>query len=86
MEPISPAHGALGDAIREARNEQRIAQDETAMRAGLDRAYFAEIERAQKNVGFTNLLKVAEGLGMKPSELLVRAERLGLLERPSREG
>ena len=45
-------------------------QEETAARAGIHRTYFADVERGARNVGFKNVVAIARGLDVTPSELL----------------
>jgi transcriptional regulator with XRE-family HTH domain len=73
----SAAHVAYGLAIREVRSEHGISQERLAQLAGLDRTYVSGIERGQRNPSLTNLLKLADALGVKLSELAQRAETLG---------
>jgi transcriptional regulator with XRE-family HTH domain len=56
-----------------------MSQEELALEASLDRSYMGQVERGEKNLGFTNLLKVSKALDLSPSELLRRAESFGLL-------
>ena len=72
----SPEHAALGRAIRERRLEVGISQEGLADRAGLHRTYVGGIERGERNVSFANLLKLTQALGVRPSALLARSERL----------
>jgi transcriptional regulator with XRE-family HTH domain len=72
--PRSPEHAALGRAIRELRRGVGISQEDLADRAGLHRTYVGGIERGERNVSFANLLRVANALGIRPSELLARSE------------
>jgi transcriptional regulator with XRE-family HTH domain len=67
---------ALGRAIAAARAERDKSQSELAVDSTLHRTYISGVERGQRNVSVDALAKIAEGLGMKPSELLARAERL----------
>ncbi len=78
MEPISPAHLSLGEAIRSVRSAKEISQGGLALEAGLDRSYMGQIERGEKNLGITNLLKICAALKLNPSDLLSPAESLGL--------
>jgi len=72
--PRSPEHGALGQAIRELRLGLGISQEGLADRSGLHRTYVGGIERGERNVSYSNLLKLASALEARPSELLARAE------------
>ncbi|MGA7704116.1 MAG: helix-turn-helix transcriptional regulator [Solirubrobacteraceae bacterium] len=74
MEPRSPAHAALGRAIREFRLGAGISQEDLADRARLHRTYVGGIERGERNVSFGNLIKLADALGVQPSQLLARYE------------
>jgi len=59
-------------AARSLRREGGIAQETFAARAGLDRSYFGAIERGEFNVTLDTLVKIAAGLGVRPSTLLRR--------------
>jgi transcriptional regulator with XRE-family HTH domain len=72
--PRSPEHAALGRATRELRMAIGISQEGLADRSGLHRTYVGGIERGERNVSYENLLRLADALGTKPSELLARAE------------
>jgi transcriptional regulator with XRE-family HTH domain len=76
MPPLSPAHAAFGDAIRAIRMEQGISQEALALKSGLDRSYFGAVERGQRNIALANILKIADALGVRASEVLARAETI----------
>ena len=61
---------ALGIAIQKRRHEMGISQEEAAARAGIHRTYFADVERGARNVGFRNVVAIARGLDVTPSDLL----------------
>jgi transcriptional regulator with XRE-family HTH domain len=67
---------ALGDAIRQVRAERGLSQEDAALASGIDRAYFGHIERSTKNPTVETLLKVADGLDIPPSGLLLGAEKI----------
>jgi len=71
----SQAHAALGQAVRTFRVRRGFSQEELAFRSGLHRTYLGGIERGERNPSFANLLKVADALDVRPSELLRRVER-----------
>lgn len=73
----------FGRAVRELRHEQGIAQDELARRSEMNRSYMGNIERGEKNLTLPLLLQVAAGLALPASQLLIRAEALGI-ERAAR--
>ena len=76
MEKRSPSHAALGQAIRDARVGRGISQEDLAAECGLHRTYVGGIERGERNPSYTNILRIAGALSMKPSALLAAAERL----------
>jgi transcriptional regulator with XRE-family HTH domain len=71
---LSDAHVGFGAAIRSTRKEQGVSQEALALKCGLDRSYFGAVERGERNVSLTNILKIARALQIRPAELLVRAE------------
>ncbi len=76
MPALSIDHATFGDAIRELRKEQGISQEALASKSGLNRGYFAAVERGERNVSLANILKIATGLEVPASTIHVRAERL----------
>lgn len=75
MPQRSPDHAALGRAIRGARGRRGISQEELASLSGLHRTYVGGIERGERNPSYTNILRIAEALGERASQLLAAAER-----------
>ena len=79
MPAASPQHAdhpallALGAAIRQARLEKQISQEELAHRSEIDRSYMSSIERGQQNPGIVSVLRIAKALELPASELLARA-------------
>ena len=74
MPQRSQAHVALGRAVREARVDRGISQEELAARSGMHRTYVGGIERGERNVSYANMLRLAEALEVPASTLLSRAE------------
>jgi transcriptional regulator with XRE-family HTH domain len=66
----------LGVAIRERREAQGLSQEALAERAKLHRTYISMVERATRNISVDKLSGIAEALGLRPSQLLQRAESL----------
>lgn len=64
---------AFGRAVREARGEVGMSQEELAHRAGIDRSYMSSIERGEQNIGLMSMHRVAEGLGVTLSDLVLIA-------------
>jgi transcriptional regulator with XRE-family HTH domain len=63
----------LGRAIREQRLKRGLSQEELAELADVHPTYIGKVERAQKNVSFENLLKIATALNMTVCELFALA-------------
>lgn len=54
---------AIGERIRQLRNEKGISQEEFAHRAEIDRTYVARLESGKRNVTILALQKVIRALG-----------------------
>ncbi|MCK9366593.1 MAG: helix-turn-helix domain-containing protein [Metallibacterium scheffleri] len=61
----------LGQAIRARRLAIQLSQDDFADRIHMHRAYYSAIERGEKNVTLATLHRVAKGLGVTMSSLLI---------------
>jgi ribosome-binding protein aMBF1 (putative translation factor) len=64
----------LGTSIRAARSVKKLSQEALADLANIDRSYIGGIERGEHNVALINLLKIAEALEIKLSQLLVNCD------------
>jgi transcriptional regulator with XRE-family HTH domain len=79
MPRASPSHArhpvlvAFGKAIKEARAEAGVSQEELAHLAGVDRSYMSSIERGEQNVGLMSMHRVAEALGLPLAVLVLNA-------------
>lgn len=58
----------LGSRIEKLRKQKGLTQEELAVKAGLHRAYFWDIENG-RNISIKTAYKIARGLGVKLSEL-----------------
>ena len=59
----------LGKRIKLLRNKQELTQEKLAELCQFDRTYISLVERGKRNPSYTNILKVAKGLGISVSEL-----------------
>lgn len=75
MGPRSRKHLALGQAIRGRRQEIGLSQERLGLESGIDRSYVGGVERGERNISFTNLLRIATVLKVEPAELLSAAQR-----------
>jgi transcriptional regulator with XRE-family HTH domain len=69
----NPALVALGAAIRRARLDQGMSQEELASKSEIDRAYMSSIERGKQNPGIISVLGIAAALQTTAGELLMQA-------------
>ena len=65
---------AFGKAVRTARHELQLSQEELAHRAGVHRTYVGGVERGERNPSLVNIYRLADGLDRTPSALLELAE------------
>ncbi len=59
----------FGERARELRVAQGYSQESFAAHCGLDRSYYAGVERGERNIALRNIQGIATGLGMSISEL-----------------
>jgi transcriptional regulator with XRE-family HTH domain len=64
---------ALGAAIRAKREALGVSQEDFAEICGVHRTYQGQVERGEKNLSFSNLLRFAKVCRVKPSVLLAKA-------------
>jgi len=81
MPPLSPSHAAFGTTIREFRKEKGIAQERLALKSGLNRGYYGDVERGERNVSLANILKIADALDVPASAIFARSEKLARASR-----
>ena len=60
---------ALGDTIQKQRKQRNFSQESFAYHCGLHRTYMGAVERGERNVSLRNIVKIANGLDLKVSEL-----------------
>ena len=65
----------IGRAIRARRERTGLSQDRFADRIDMHRAYFAAIERGEKNITLPTLQRVATGLDVRMGDILLDIER-----------
>lgn len=69
MDESEKSLALLGRKIRKLRQDNGLSQEEFAHIADLDRSYIGQIERGSRNIAFSNILKIAQALGVKVSDL-----------------
>ena len=59
--------------MRQLRTSVGITQEELAFKAGIDRTYASQIERGIANPSLGIICQIADALGCKPEELLLKS-------------
>ena len=77
LQPVSESGIAikLGNVIRERREALGISQEGLAALSELSRTYIGEVERGAVSVSVVTLQKIADGLNLKLSELILLYEQ-----------
>jgi transcriptional regulator with XRE-family HTH domain len=60
----------FGETLRAYRSKAGLSQEKLAAKAGLDRTYVGGAERGERNVALVNIARLADALGIRPSQLL----------------
>jgi transcriptional regulator with XRE-family HTH domain len=61
---------AFGQRLRELRAEHRVSQDRLALATGIHPTAIGRFERGDREPRLRSILRLAEGLGVKPGRLL----------------
>ena len=61
---------ALSERIRALREASPWSQEDFAAHAGLDRSYYARLERGRLNPSWVMIVRVAAGLELQPWQLM----------------
>jgi transcriptional regulator with XRE-family HTH domain len=81
MSALSPDQRALGRAVRAIRTERGLSQVQLAKQTGFIQAWISHVERGRRNPSWSNVIRLAEGLGVSVSELAERAEACAQAEK-----
>ena len=60
----------FGQHLARLRRQRGWSQEHLALESGLARSYLGGVERGQRNIALLNICRLAETLGLPPSELL----------------
>jgi transcriptional regulator with XRE-family HTH domain len=71
-----PDQAALGRAVQAIRAEKGLSQVQLSENSGLQRGWLSNLEHGRRNPNWSNVVRLAAGLGVRPAELVARAERL----------
>jgi transcriptional regulator with XRE-family HTH domain len=64
------ASRAFGQRMRELRDREGVSQDNLARESGIHSTSIGRIERGGREPRLTTILKLADGLGVEPGELV----------------
>jgi transcriptional regulator with XRE-family HTH domain len=67
---------AFGRILREQRATCGLSQEALALTANVDRTFVSQIERGLRQPSLATLWKLAGALGVTPSALIIRTERI----------
>jgi transcriptional regulator with XRE-family HTH domain len=76
MAPRTEPQPGLGKAIRQFRTEKGLSQEELGHRSGIHPTWISHIESGRNNPAWGSVKRIAAALGIRLSELAVRAEEL----------
>lgn len=65
---------ALGNAIRQVREDRNLSQEHLAELADLHRTYVSSVEQGRRNLSIENIQKIAIALGVSMTELIQLCE------------
>jgi transcriptional regulator with XRE-family HTH domain len=66
----------FGQVLREQRISRDLSQEELALAADVDRTFVSQMERGIRQPTITTLIKLAGALGIQPSTLIIRMEKM----------
>jgi len=66
----------FGQVLREQRLSRDLSQEALALAADVDRTFVSQMERGIRQPTITTLMKLAAALGIQPSTLVIRMEKL----------
>jgi len=76
MSRPAPDLVALGRAVLAIRTERGMSQVQLAQATRFRQAWLSTVEHGRRNPSWSNIVRLSEGLGVKTSTLVRRAERL----------
>ena len=66
---------AFGKILREIRLEAGLTQEQLGLEAGVRRTFVSLLELGEQQPTLTTIVKLADALNIKPSDLVARAEK-----------
>ena len=65
---------AFGTVLRRLRDERGLTQEDLAYESGLARTFIAKMETGRRQPSITTVFRLAESLGVRPSEIVALTE------------
>lgn len=65
----------FGEIIAELREKQDLSQEDFSYECGINRSFMSKIEAGQTTVSLITLMKLAIGLNMQASDILIMLEK-----------
>ena len=65
---------AVGAVVRTRRQALGLSQEALAEKCGLHRTYIGSVERGERNLSLSNIVRLATALGLSSSGMLAEAE------------
>lgn len=75
MEDETGIVDVVAGAVRKARKDLGLSQEDLALEAGLDRTYISQVERGTRNCTVIVLARLARALKTTPDRLLIPQKR-----------
>jgi transcriptional regulator with XRE-family HTH domain len=72
----TPDAAALGRAVQLIRAEKGLSQRQLVEATGFRQSWISDIEHGRRNPSWSSLVRLAQGLGVPASTLVIRAEKL----------
>jgi transcriptional regulator with XRE-family HTH domain len=66
----------FGAGVRAERKARGYSQEAFADHIGVDRSYMGGVERGERNLSLTNIMRILSGLEMRPSEFFAYLDPL----------
>jgi transcriptional regulator with XRE-family HTH domain len=76
MPDAIPDVAALGQAVQAIRAERGMSQVQLAEASGFRQSWISNVEHGRRNPSWENVVRLAQGLGVRTSALVKRAESL----------
>lgn len=73
MDDATDILSSFAAAVRARRHELGLSQEALAERAGLHRTYVGGVERGERNLTLTSIVRLARALDITPGELIDRS-------------